>query len=131
LSRWNPRRNRRQDGPQLAADDLPPETPADVRDLAKTACQGAPRLLAGLDPDVVGLMLVHPRSCACPEPQASAGRVLARVEPLDDLLTLARRLNITAQPRPGWFCCLLVGIEASGLTYLAPASRADFERRAS
>lgn len=131
MSRWNPRRARRQDGPQLAAGDLPPETPDDVRDLARSACREAGRLLAGLEPDAVGLVLVHPRSCACPEPQARAGRVLVRVEPLDDLLGLARRLNLPAQPRPGWFTCLLVGIEASGLTYLAPASRLAFERRAS
>jgi hypothetical protein len=130
MRRWNPRRARRQDGPQLAA-DLPLETPDDVRGLARSACREAGRLLAGLDPDAVGLVLVHPRSCACHEPQARAGRVLFRVEPHDDLLALAHRLNLTAQPRPGWFCCLLVSIEASGLPCLAPASRLDFERRVS
>lgn len=116
---------------QLAALGLPPETPADVLALARTACLGAPRLLAGFDPDAVGLVLVHPRSCAAQPDLARRGRVFAAVEPLDDLLGLARRLNLEPRRRPGWFSVLLVGIEASGLIFLAPTSRLDFERRAS
>lgn len=135
MTRWRPRRARRRPapatGPRFAAIDLPEGCPDDVRDLARTAAVEAPDLLAGLDPDRVGLVLVHPRSCACPAPQARAGRVFATVEPLDELAALAHKLNLAAKRRPGWFGCLLVGIETSGFCYLAPASRADFERRAS
>ena len=135
MSRWSHRRARRQQpppaAPLFAALDLPPDCPADVRDLARTAGTEAPELLAGLDPDRVGLVVIHPRSPACPDPQARAGRVFATVEPLDEPAALAHKLNLAAKRRPGWFGCLLVGIETNGFCYLAPASRADFERRAS
>lgn len=135
MSRWSPRRARRPQrparGPIFAALDLPADCPADVRDLARTAGLEAPELLAGLDPDHVGLVLIHPRSPACPDPHARAGRVFATIESRDHLVELARKVRLTAQHRPGWFGCLLVGIETSGFCYLAPTSRADFERRAS
>ena len=135
MSRWSHRRARRQQpparGPIFAALDLPPDCPADVRDLARTAGGQAPELLAGLDPDAVGLVLIHPRSPACPDPLARAGRVFATIEHRAHLEELARKVNLTGKHRPGWFGCLLVGIETSGFCYLAPTSRADFERRAS
>ena len=135
MSRWSRRHARRQQPPlplpPAASLDLPPDCPDDVRDLARTAGGQAPELLAGLDPDRVGLVLIHPRSCACPGPQARAGRVFATIEPRDHLEELARKVNLAAKHRPGWFGCLLVGIETSGFCYLAPTSRADFERRAS
>jgi len=134
MSRWKPRHPRHQQpaaGLLFAALDLPPDCPDDVRDLARTACREAGRLLANFSPDDAGLVLVHPRSCACPDPQARAGRVFATVEPRDRLEELAGKVRLTAKHRPGWFGCLLVGIECSGFCYLAPASRADFERRAS
>ena len=135
MSRWSHRRARRPQrparGPIFAALDLPPDCPDDVRDLARTAGLEAPELLAGHDPDHVGLVLVHPRSCACPGPQARAGRVFATIEPRDHLEELARKVNLAAKHRPGWFGCLLVGIETSGFCYLAPTTRVDFERRAS
>ena len=134
MSRWKPRHPRPQQpatGLLFAAIDLPPGCPDAVRDLARPACREAGRLLASFSPDDAGLVLVHPRSCACPDPQARAGRVFATVEPRDHLEELARKVNLAAKHRPGWFGCLLVGIECSGFCYLAPASRADFERRAS
>lgn len=135
MSRWSHRRARRQQpppaAPLFAALDLPPDCPADVRDLARTAGTEAPELLAGLDPDRVGLVLIHPRSPACPDPQARAGRVFATIEPRAHLEELARKVRLTGKHRPGWFGCLLVGVETSGFCYLAPTSRADFERRAS
>jgi len=134
MSRWSRRARRQQPpaaSPLFAALDLPPDCPDDVRDLARTAGLEAPELLAGHDPDHVGLVLVHPRSCACPGPQARAGRVFATIEPRDHLEELARKVNLAAKHRPGWFGCLLVGIETSGFCYLAPTTRVDFERRAS
>lgn len=135
MNRWSSRRARRLPPPlplpPAASLDLPADCPADVRDLARTAGLEAPELLAGLDPDHVGLVLVHPRSPACPDPHARAGLVFATIESRDHLVELARKVRLTAQHRPGWFGCLLVGIETSGFCYLAPTSRADFERRAS
>lgn len=135
MSRWSPRRARRPQPPlplpPAASLDLPPDCPDDVRDLARTAGVQAPELLAGLDPDRVGLVLIHPRSPACPDPHACAGRVFATIESRDHLVELARKVRLTAQHRPGWFGCLLVGIETSGFCYLAPTTRVDFERRAS
>ena len=60
-----------------------------------------------------------------------AGRVFATIEPRAHLEELARKVRLTGKHRPGWFGCLLVGVETSGFCYLAPTSRADFERRAS
>jgi len=137
MSRWSRRHARRQQQPAasplplMASLDLPQDCPTDVRDLARTAGTEAPELLAGLDPDHVGLVLIHPRSPACPGPQARAGRVFATIEPRAHLEELARKVRLTAQHRPGWFGCLLVGIETSGFCYLAPTTRVDFERRAS
>ena len=137
MSRWSRRHARRQQPPApsplpiMATLDLPPGCPADVRDLARTAGLEAPELLAGLDPDHVGLVLIHPRSPACPDPHARAGRVFATIESRDHLVELARKVRLTAQHRPGWFGCLLVGIETSGFCFLAPTTRVDFERHAS
>ena len=135
MNRWSSRRARRLPPPlplpPAASLDLPADCPADVRDLARTAGLEAPELLAGLDPDHVGLVLIHPRSPACPDPHARAGRVFATIESRDHLVELARKVRLTAQHRPGWFGCLLVGIETSGFCFLAPTTRVDFERHAS
>ena len=137
--RWSPRRQARRPHtpqppagwPSLVSLSLPDETPPDVRDLARTACLDGPGLLAGFSPDDAGLVLVHPRSEAALPDFARRGRVLATVEPIEELEALARRLNLAGRRRPGWFGCLLVGIETSGFIHLAPASRVAFERRAS
>ena len=137
MSRWSRRHARRQQPPApsplpiMATLDLPPGCPDDVRDLARMVAAEGPGLLAGLDPWRHGLIAVHPRSPACPDPQARAGRVFATIEHRAHLEELARKVKLTGKHRPGWFGCLLVGIETSGFCYLAPTSRADFERRAS
>lgn len=105
--------------------------PADVAALVATLTTEAPHLLAGLDPDEVGAVLVHPQSCAALPGLAARGRVLLTIEPLEDLRQLAARLDLRLARRPGWFAVLLVGVEASALTYCAPPERANFERRAS
>ena len=135
MSRWSHRRARRPQrparGPIFAALDLPPDCPDDVRDLARTAGLEAPELLAGHDPDHVGLVLVHPRSPACPDPHARAGLVFATIQSRAHLEELARSIKLNVKHRPGWFGCLLVGIETSGFCFLAPTTRVDFERHAS
>ena len=105
--------------------------PADVAALVATLTSEAPRLLAGFDPDRVGVVLVHPQSCAALPDLAARDRVLLTIEPLDELRQLAARLDLRLARRPGWFAVLLVGVETSAMTYCAPPERADFERRAS
>jgi len=127
VSRRTPRRARRQrteEAPALAFLGLPNNTPTDVRDLARLVAAEGPRLLAGLDPTRVGLAAVHPRSPACPDDLAAAGEMFITIEAINEIEALARRLNLAARQRPGWFGCLLVGAKTSGFVHLAPADRA-------
>ena len=135
MSRWSPRRARRPQPPlplpPAASLDLPADCPCDVRELARLVAAEGPALLGGLSPDDAGLIAVHPRSPSCPDGLAAAGKTFTAVVPAEELEGLAREAGLTAQHRPGWFGCLLVGIETSGFCYLAPTTRVDFERRAS
>ena len=118
--RYRRHRRARRPAPLAAYLDLPPDCSDDMRDLARVVATKAPELLAGLAPGEVGLVVIHPRSPACPDPAVRAGRIFAAVESRTHLEALARQIRLDASHRPGWFGCLFVGIETSSFGYLAP-----------
>lgn len=139
MSRWSPRRAARRPGRvavvppavgwslMAAALDLPDGCPDDVRALARLAAAEGPRLLEGFSPDAAGLLLVHPDSDACPDATRAAGQVYAAVEPVSELVTLARQVRLEGDRRPGWFLALLIGATHSAVLRLAPLDVATRE----
>ena len=112
-----------------AALDLPEGTPDDVRDLAQLAASEGRELLAGHRPAEVALLVVHPDSTACPTHARAARRVFAKLEPLTDLVAIARQVGLDAHRPDGWFLGLLLGATDAAIVRLAPESIAS--RRAS
>lgn len=88
---------------------LPPGAPADMVDLARIASTEGARLLEGLRPDRVGLVVVHPDSPACPDSHAGQGRALVRVEPLSKVERVARLAGLRHQPDHERFSAVLLG----------------------
>ncbi len=133
MSRWNARRAARR-GPRpvvpgwpgnAVALDLPASTPVDVAELARLAAVDGPALLAGRDPEAVGLLVVHPHSPVCPDGHARAHRVVCRVVRLSWLQQLATRLRLRGDldAGPGRFAAVLVGASQSArMTLTDPAA---------
>ena len=100
--------------------DQPPEASAELAALAQLAGLDGHELLAGADPDATGLLIVHPRSPACPPGIARQGAAAVRVAPLPELRTLAHLLGAPLAAPPGTFAVLLVGSDQAAAVHLIP-----------
>lgn len=89
---------------------LPPGAPLDMVELARLASTEGARLLEGLRPDRVGLVVVHPDSPSCPDRFAGQGRALVRVESLSKVVRLARLAGLRHEPDGERFSAVLLGV---------------------
>lgn len=88
---------------------LPADVPADMVEMLQALTLDAAVLLDGLDPEQVGLTLIHPESrTQVPE---ARGHIVAIVTPLPEMQanTVDCFPEIDVTPRPGHFFAVLLG----------------------